>query len=252
MVRKPKPPASDLFSNSREAETVPLRRVRWGATYRLIPSRYPPIDLFERIAPRDHWDTLQRLESMTNSQVREAVGNISLVPKEKRVNGPGASIVMAPFTHCSQHRPTRFSDGSFGIYYAGRKLETALAEVAFHMGRFHAATDDPAAVDQYRAFKGAIDRPMHDIRGGGYSFLLRPDTANYGKPQSFAEVLRNADSNGIVYPSVRHRGGECIGAFWPNVVTIPQLDRHVDLKWDGTTMTEWFDRRKDTWRPLPR
>lgn len=251
MTRKA-PPERDLFSPSTEAAEIPSRRVRWNTTYRLIPSRYPPIDLFERVASPEDWDALYQLEALTNPRLRDETGDIRLVPISKRVTGPNATVVMAPFTHCSRDRQTRFSDGSFGIYYAGRAFETALLEVSFHMARFHAATRDPPMLGWYRCYKGAIDRVMHDIRGGGYEALLRPDPDDYVQPQALATILRKSGSNGIVYPSVRHRGGDCIAAFWPNVVTIPTQERHLQLKWDGASISTWFDDRDEQWKPLPK
>ena len=48
------------------------------------------------------------------------IGNIDLVPPARRVGGPGASHLMAPFTRVSTDRPSRFSRGRFGVLYAGR------------------------------------------------------------------------------------------------------------------------------------
>jgi RES domain len=256
--KKKKPPKSDLFTKSSEAEKVPSRRITWKATYRIIPTKYPPIALFERVAPQADWEMLYQLEGMTNPRLRHEAGNVSLVPANKRVTGDGATPVMAPFTHCSTSRPSRFTDGTFGIYYAGHTFKTALLEVAFHMGRFHASTADPPMRESYRTYKGAINKVMHDIRGGSFSEMLSPSVDDYAKPQAFAKVLRNADSNGIVYPSVRHVGGECIAAFWPNVVSIPTQERHIELKWDGTTMVTWHEYKTDKangppkWLPLPK
>ena len=250
-MSRTKAPRADLFTRSAEAEKVPSRRVRWNATYRLISSRYPPIELFERIAPQSDWQALHLLEALTDPRLRDAVGNISLVPTSKRINGPNASVVMAPFTHCSTSKPTRFSDGTYGIYYARRKFVTALLEVSFHMARFHRATIDPPMTDQYRTYKGSIDKIMNDIRGGGYEDLLQPDPRDYGKSQAFAATLRDAGSNGIVYPSVRHNGGQCIAAFWPNVVSLPMQSQHITLKWNGRSISEWFDGDTETWQPMP-
>jgi hypothetical protein len=244
-------PLDDLFQPNPAAARVPTQRLRWASTYRLIPSRYPPIPLFERVAPPEDWEALVKLESLTNKRLRDEIGNIQLVPLAKRVSGPGASIVMAPFTHCSPARPTRFSDGTFGVYYAGHKFETALLEVAFHMTRFHAATADPPLREQYRTYKGAVSAVMHDVRGPGFAHLLGADVATYAAAQAFAAGLRSAGSNGIVYSSVRHRLGTCIAAFWPNVVAIPVQERHIELKWDGRTITDWFDHSTGLWQPLP-
>ena len=241
----------DLFTYSAEAETVRSGRVRWSATYRLIPSHLPTINVFERVAPKEDWETLYALEGLTNPRLRDEAGNIRLVPTSRRVTGTNATVVMAAFTHCSRDRPSRFTDGTFGVYYAGHAFETALLEVAFHRTRFHLNTNDPAMSDQFRAYKGSIHKTLHDIRGGGYQELLSPDASKYAKPQRFASALRNSGSNGIVYPSVRHVGGECIAAFWPDVVKLPVQERHIELRWDGTKITEWCDFATGVWSPMP-
>src|SRR3569833_966097 len=109
-----------------------LRHVNWPQAWRIIASRYPPIQLYERLT-NDHavWDALIELEQRTNPRVRDEVGNISLVAPEDRITGPGASYVMASFTHLNP-KGSRFSDGSYGVYYAASTLETAIAETVFH------------------------------------------------------------------------------------------------------------------------
>lgn len=228
-------------------DKVPTRRVRWKSAYRLVPSRFPPIDVFERVADPADFQRLYDLDALTNPRLRQEAGDISLVPPERRVTGPGASIVMAPFTHASPHRPSRFSAGSYGLYYAASKFETALAEVAFHMGRFYAATNDGPHDAAYRTYVGAIDAVLHDLRRGDYARFLDPDPAKYGAAQELARQLRDAGSNGIVYPSVRDPKGQCVGAFWPDVVGVPVQGKHVMLKWDGTRISAWFDYEAEKW-----
>jgi hypothetical protein len=228
-------------------ESVPVARVRWSAAYRLVPSRWPPINVFERVAPPEDWERLYALEALTNPRLRDEAGDISLVPASRRVTGPGASIVMAPFTHASPERPTRFSDGTYGVYYAGNRFETALREVAFHMGVFYGSTGDPPHDEAYRTYKGAINAPLHDLRKGDWSLFLDPDIGTYPRPQELGRHLRDAGSNGVVYPSVRHGQGQCIGAFWPDVVGIPVQTKHIMLKWDGERISAWFDYETERW-----
>src|ERR1700722_7779357 len=94
------------------------RRIDWPLAWRIVASRYPPIALFERLT-RDTavWDALIALEQLTNPRVRDEVGDIALVPPDERVTGPGASTVMASFTHLNPKGP-RFSDASFGALWA--------------------------------------------------------------------------------------------------------------------------------------
>ena len=107
--------------------TPPIARIRWQPCYRIIPSRFPPIQLFERVADPQDLEAVFALEALTNPRLRDEVGDIRLVPPDERISGPGSSIVMAAFTYLNP-QASRFSDGSYGVFYAGRELETAIAE----------------------------------------------------------------------------------------------------------------------------
>jgi RES domain-containing protein len=157
---------------------------------------------------------------------------------------------MAPFIFASKDNPSRFSNGSYGVYYAGRKFETALREVAYHRGRFHANTKDRATRTAFKTIIASIAKTLHDLRKGDWKELLNPDPARYGLPQAFGAQLKEAKSNGLVYPSVRHSGGECIGAFWPNVLSDLAEGKRIALKWDGHRIKAWFDYETGEWSDL--
>lgn len=46
--------------------------------------------------------------------------------------------------------------------------------------------------------------------------------------------VRPAASDGLVYPSIRHQGGECVRLFYPDGAANPVQGRHLDYHWDGT------------------
>jgi RES domain-containing protein len=124
--------------------------VNWRQAWRIIASRYPPIDLFERVSENPTiWEALIELEQATNPRVRNEVGEISLVPPERRVSGANASWVMAPFTHVDKNG-SRFSDGTYGVYYAARALETAIRETGYHFARFAEDSEDPPRREDMR------------------------------------------------------------------------------------------------------
>lgn len=213
---------------------APVSHVIWPRTHRLILSQFPPIDLFDDIADPKDWELLTAAEARTNPRIYESVGDLAQVPIARRLSGPGASWVMAAFTHASMDRPSRFSDGSYGVYYAGDSLATALQEHSFHMARFYARTAEPAGwLSQVRELVGAVDAVLTDVRGAGFAKVLNPDPAHYAAAQVFAARLRDEGSDGIVYPSQRHEGGDCIAAFWPDVVTAPVQGDHYRYHWDG-------------------
>src|SRR5947208_2281738 len=98
-----------------DVASIPVSQVQWRRAVRIIRSVYPPIDLFEDIADPEDWPLLISAEQKSNPRLMETIGNIDLVPPARRVAGPGSSYLMAPFTHVSADRPSRFSRGRFGV-----------------------------------------------------------------------------------------------------------------------------------------
>lgn len=209
----------------------PDAHVTWPKAYRLIRSIYPPIDLFEDIADPADWEALASAEAKTNPRVWAHLGRLDLVPPDRRVSGPGASYLMAPFVHVSHDRPGRFTDGSFGVLSLGDSEEVCIREVAHHHGKFMAATDEPPGwTSQFRMLVTTLDLALHDLRPD--ATCHHPD--DYAAPQAIARQLRAAGSNGIVYKCVRCEGGLCAGLFWPDLVPAPVQADHYDMHWDGT------------------
>jgi hypothetical protein len=224
------------------------RPVAWPRVWRVIASRYPPIDLFEGLTQDPAvWEALIELEQLTNPRVRDEVGAIQLVAPEDRITGPGASYVMAAFTHLNP-RGSRFSDGSYGVYYAARELETAIAETIHHFEAFARDSGDPARTEAMRVLVGEVDAELEDVAAvqePDRSAILHPDS--YAASQPYAAGLRGAGAVGLVYPSVRHHGGACIGAFRPRAVSIPRQERHLQYRWNGSRVDRYFDYAIDQW-----
>ena len=172
---------------------MPTCRVDWPQAWRVIASRYPPINLFERLtADTAVWDALIALEQLTNPRVRDEVGDIALVPADERVSGPGASYVMAAFTHVNP-KGSRFSDGSFGVYYAAAALETAIVETVFHFEAFARDSADPPRSEDFRVLVGTVAAEFEDVAA------LPADAAGqHPRPRILCRVpgLRETDSGG--------------------------------------------------------
>lgn len=212
--------------------------LRWHKIYRIVASRHPPVNVFENILPARQMELGWFIESLTNDRLRDESGEAPVMPDEDRVQGPGSSIVMAAFTHTGF--PSRFSDGSYGIYYAAHSMETSVRETAYHRGQFLAATrEGPCEIDM-RAYVGRPLQPFVDIRGPRFNHLHAPD--DYTTPQAFAKPLREQGHWGLVYRSVRHQGGECIAAFKPQAVSIPVAAAALAYVWDGERITKVYEK----------
>ena len=201
----------------------------WEKLYRLVPSHFPPIDLFENVASPDELDIVLAIESMTNERLREEVGDLARLPEDERVSGPGSTPVMAAFTHNSI--PTRFTDGTeYGVYYGAKDLKTAFAETIFHREKFMSATNEPDTELTMRCYINKVGLELHDVRGDEFEHLYAND---YIISQMFAKEMRTNGSNGLLYKSVRDEVGECVAAFKPKAVSIPVQGGDYKYMWSG-------------------
>jgi hypothetical protein len=223
-----------------EAARLAVRRVRWKAACRIVPTRYPSIYLFDRVADAEDFDALYALEALTNDRVREEIGDIALVPPADRVFGAGSGPIMAAFTHVNPNG-SRFSDGQWGVFYAASERRTAVEETKYHHARFLAATQEPACHLSMRLYHVRIDAELHDLRGarGELGRALDPDS--YAASQALARELRAAGSHGIAYDSVRHAGGECVGLFRPRGAKACVHAAYLLYAWDGERFSDVYE-----------
>lgn len=214
--------------------------ITWHPAYRIVPSRFPTIDIFERFEDTHDWDALIELEIATNPRARDAIGDIELVPREERVGGPGSTAIMAAFMHLNP-LGTRFSDGRYGVFYAARDRETAIDETVHHREIFlRRTTARPVDLDM-RVYAVDVAGEFHDIRPLDAPAVYSCD--DYIASQELGARLREAGSNGIVYRSVRRSGGECIAVFKARRLSRCRTDRHLSYRWDGSRITVIYERR---------
>lgn len=211
-----------------------IKRIRWSHAYRIVPSRFPPIGVYDRIADPQDMDAVFAIEAMTNPRLREEADAMKLVPAARRISGPGSTPVMAAFTHLN-HEGSRFSDGTWGVFYAAHSVATAIEETVYHREQFLAFTAEPPCDIQMRCYRTSLDSKLHDLRGG---WPAEQDPDSYVASVALARALREQGSNGVVFDSARHTGGECIAAFFPDVVAPCVQAKHLVYRWDGQRIAQ--------------
>lgn len=223
--------------------SLPVTSIEWKPCWRIIPSRFPPIALFERVTEPDDLDAIFALEAFTNPRLREEVGDIAFVSPEERISGPGTSVIMAAFTHLNPEG-SRFSDGTYGVFYAANDLNTAIAETFYHRARFMSATGQDQMDLDMRVYVVDCSGDMHDLRGqhDAYPLVYRND--NYGAAQHLAKSLRKEGLSGVAYDSVRHESGECVAVFRPLLLSNARQERHLCYVWDGKRIASVYEKRE--------
>jgi RES domain-containing protein len=213
----------------------PVTLIRQFDTHRLVPSRHLESGDSVLAALADDEAQLQaicELEGATNDRLLAEHQRLPGIGLEELVFAvPCAPIINAAYCH-AHPLGSRFNGPDRGAWYAAFELATAQAEVAFHktvqlaeVGRF----DDSVTYDQYVADFSAS---FHDLRRGR-SFRACLDPESYVDSQALAEALLEAQSLGVVYPSVRHDGGTCLACFRPALVTNVRRKKTYRFTWSG-------------------
>ena len=210
--------------------------------FRAIPSRFPPVSLFDRIADPGDLDAIFAIEALTNDRLRQEVGDISLVPVEDRTVGPGTTPIMAAFTPLNPEGG-RFSGSDYGAFYAARTISTAVAETRHHRERFLAATEVGRPIDvDMRVYVARLNGELHDLREGAPTAIYDP--TDYRASQALGRRLRNEGSNGLIYRSVRDSDGTCVAVFRPRLLTECRQERHLTYQWDGRSIVGVYEKRE--------
>ncbi len=221
---------------------IPLSPVRWNPCYRIIPSRFPPIQLFEEVADPGDLEAVFRVESLTNERLRDQVGELTLVPPEDRVSGAGSSYVMAAFTHPAPVGG-RFTDDTFGAFYTARDRQTAIDETVFHRERFLRDMAAPPTEVDMRVLRAKLEAVLHDLRGKREEWPELYRLNDYSASQSLGRKLRAAGSWGIAYDSVRGAGGECAAVLRPPGITRCRQAEHLGYVWDGERIALVYEKK---------
>jgi hypothetical protein len=131
--------------------------------HRLIPSRFPPIGLFDTVATAADLEPVMELAGWTNDRL--VTERINRLPRDEWVYGrPNASIVMAAFLHVTPGG-MRFNSADLGAWYAAAALTTSVAEVAHHMRREAIARGIPGGQRKFRQYTAALAGSWRDSPG---------------------------------------------------------------------------------------
>jgi hypothetical protein len=216
-------------------------RIEQDRTHRLIPYRYSdarkPILNLLADDDDDLLRDLTEIEGATNDRLLGENGRLPGISTIELVSGFRlAHIANGSFTH-PHPLGARFSSPARGAWYAGWEMETAQREVAFHRAlELREIGWTEREVSPYIDYLADFRHEFHDIRSDR-SFAACLDPNSYALSQGLGVELLTSGSAGIVYPSVRHKGGVCIACFRPPLVLNVREGRMVTLTFGGAELT---------------
>jgi hypothetical protein len=132
---------------------------------------------------------------------------------------------------------TRYSDGSFGVWYGGLDLKTTIHETAYHMMRLLYAEEgvNERVVRERCVYNVDCQAVLIDVCGKetDYPQLIASD--DYSFTQSIGKRLHKEGHPGLLAPSARLANGVCLAAFNPRILRNPQIACYLTYTFDPKT-----------------
>jgi len=211
--------------------------------HRLIPTRFSEGGtVLDDIATDESMlADIMLLDGATNDRLQGELNGLSGISHFELVYGiPNAHIIRAAFLHASPFG-SRFNDSTRGAWYAASDVGTSIAEVAYHKALRldeivvpelpHQRPD--MEVSEYDDWLADFHAAFHVLEPAeAYADCLEaePVPQCYGISQKLAKRLLDHGSNGVIYPSVRHKGGICVVCFRPALVYRPRPGARYELQ----------------------
>jgi len=218
------------------AFTHPVDRFAFERTVRLVTTARLRDPVLLKLVGRELFDDLAEIEGATSGRLTAEKHGADAIEADEFVAGPPhAAFINAAFSYWRPLELNRFNGPGRGAWYAALAVETCIEEVAFHMTRELERVNDFNAAVEYAEMLASFAGKFVDLRGvDPPPPCLDPETTvGYPEGNRLAAFIRTAGHNGIIYPSVRHKGGTCIVALWPHAVQSVAQGRVLRLTWNG-------------------
>jgi hypothetical protein len=183
---------------------------------------------------------------------------------ELRVKPPpyrsGAPIIDRPFEDAEwfsaitwpfqNWQASRFSDGSYGVWYGSDTVETTVYESAYHWYRgllSDAGFESESVVAERKVYFVGCDAALLDFRRAAtrHSALMHP--SDYTFPQTVGARIHREGHPGVMIPSVRRTAGTNFAVFNPSVLSNPRLNCQLTYRMENNRIhverqpdTVWF------------
>ena len=143
------------------------------------------------------------------------------------------NAIQWPFKHW---QASRFSDGSFGVWYGSESVETTVYESAYHWYRgllSDAGFEQMVVVAERKVYWVACNAALLDFRQAA---AIQPDLlhpSDYTFCQAVGSRIHREGHPGMLTPSVRRPAGENLAIFNPAVLSNPRHHCQLSYRLEG-------------------
>ena len=206
----------------------PIVELSGETFHNLIPSRFPPVPVFERIADgRD--DLFAQIESITNPRLLEKERLTRGLRDDRRTDPRFVNWNHAPFAYPNPEG-SRFFGSDHKVLELAADLQTALAVSVAKRTVFLSRTNEPATAVEMRQLKRPVEGSFLDARSS--RFPATPE-----ERLALGRKVVDADLDGLLFnPSERPSANAIVVRPSAQLGNPIQCD-HFKFVWDGRKFT---------------
>ena len=202
--------------------------------YRIIPSRFPPISIYERIAANDRWDAIVEVEVLTNPRLASRERLISNAAQAPVNDDRLQNWNHAPFTYANPEGSFFFRE-VLPCLELSDSLQTALSISVKRRELFLSRTDErPLGLDMR-----VLTTP---VKGRFIDMTSLPQTLTKEERWAIGDVIAKRDDiDGILFPSLNRKKAMCLAALHGHVLGKALQAQHFRYSWDGKRISSLYD-----------
>ena len=202
-----------------------------GHVIRNIVSLRSSQDLFDDLTSSpEEWALAQQVEDEVKPPPYQSLNPVIHRPFE---DAEWFNAIGWPFKHW---QASRFSDGSFGVWYGCDTVKTSVYETAYHWFSVFltdAGFEKEKVMGERNLYEVACDAALVDLRP-----LATPQSGlmhktDYSTPQSVGARLHREGHPGLVTASVRHAAGQNYVVLNPDVLSNPRHHGQLTYRLEG-------------------
>ena len=201
--------------------------------FHLIPSRFPPIDLYERLGQPELCTAAQELEQRTNPRLI-ALQHIEKPPDS---SDKGAHQYQnwnhAPFVY-KNPEGSQFLGPVYGVAEMSTDLDAALLLALLRREEFFSRTNEEAIGQDMRVLRRRVTGTLIDLTA------VEPGLAQAERWNIGQEMFENGAA-GIIYRRTGFGEHRFVSVFNGAVLGRALQDVHYRFEWDGRTIRNIYD-----------
>ena len=202
-----------------------------GNVIRNIVSIRSSQDLFDDLTSSpDEWTLAQHVEDEVKPPPYQSTTPVIHRPFE---DVQWFNAIGWPFRHW---QASRFSDGSFGVWYGCDSAETSVYETAYHwFSGFltDAGFEKEQVIGERKLYEVVCDAALVDLRPLTATQPSLIHKSDYSTTQSVGAKLHREGHPGLVTASARHASGQNYAVLNPNVLSNPRHHSQLTYRLEG-------------------